>query len=126
MGIILIFFGVGAWIAAATTYIGLTPGIGSQLIVFSISSIALLFSLRKWIKGKFYGHVAEVQDPKVNLDEFKGKTAIVLEDVVPGKIGGAVEFKGTKWKASSDELINKDEEAIITGIDGITLKIKKK
>ena len=36
-GVILIFFGMGAWIAAITTYIGLTPGIGSQLIAFSIS-----------------------------------------------------------------------------------------
>jgi membrane protein implicated in regulation of membrane protease activity len=125
-GVILVFFGMGAWVAAATTYAGLTDSVGSQLLVFSASSIALLASLRKWIKGKFYGHVAEVQDLNVNLDEFTGKDVLVLEDVVPGKSSGAVEFKGAKWKAVSEEQIMKGEEAVIAGNDGITLRIRKK
>jgi membrane protein implicated in regulation of membrane protease activity len=125
-GVILIFFGIGAWVAAATTYAGLTDSVGSQLLVFSASSIALLVSLRKWIKGKFYGHVAEVQDLNVNLDEFTGKDVVVLEDVVPGKSSGAVEFKGAKWKAVSEEQIMKGEEAVIAGNEGITLRIRKK
>ncbi len=45
---------------------------------------------------------------------------------MPGKPGGVVEFKGTSWNAVSEDHINKGEMAMITGIDGITLKIGRK
>ena len=125
-GVILIFFGVAAWIVAFTVYIGLTSSIESQLLTFIVSSILLLVFLRRWVKGKFHGHVRDVQDPLKNLDEFTGKEVLVLEDVIPGKTGGYVEFKGASWSAVSEEPFKKGELAIITGLDGLTLKIKKK
>ncbi|MFC1533327.1 NfeD family protein, partial [Thermodesulfobacteriota bacterium] len=125
-GVILIFFGVAAWIVAFTTYLGLTLSIEIQLLSFVIASILLLVSLRKWIKGKFYGHVRDVQDLSQNLDEFTGKDVLVLNDVMPGKTGGYVEFKGGSWSAVSEEPIKKGEFAIITELDGLTIKIKKK
>ena len=124
-GVILVFFGVGAWIVAASTYIGITGSFESQVLLFSITSIALLVFLRKWIKGKFYGHVSDVQDPTRNLNEFIGKSVVVLKDVIPGKPGGKVEFKGATWSAVSDEHIKNGELAFITERDGITLKIKR-
>lgn len=125
-GVILIFFGVGAWIAALTTYLGLTGSFESQLLVFAVSSVLLIVFLRRYIKGKFYGHVSGVQDPDVNLDEFTGKSVIVLEDIIPDRQEGKVEFKGAVWSAVSDEHISKDEPAVITGVDGIILKVKKR
>ena len=125
-GVILIFFGVGAWIVAVSTYLGLTGSFESQVLLFSISSILLLIFLRKWIKGKFYGHVRDVQDLTQNLDEFTGKTVVVIQDVIPGKPGGTVEFKGSTWTAVCDEHIKSGELAIIAKVDGITLKIKRK
>jgi membrane-bound serine protease (ClpP class) len=125
-GVILIFFGVAAWIVAFTVYIGLTSSIESQLLTFIAASILLLISLRRWVKGKFHGHVRDVQDPSQNLDEFTGKDVLVLKDVIPRKTGGYVEFKGASWSAVSEEPLKKGGLAIITGLDGITLKIKKK
>ena len=125
-GVILIFFGVGAWIVAASTYLELTGSFESQVLLFSITSIALLIFLRKWIKGKFYGHVSDVQDLTHNLNEFTGKSVVVIKDVIPGKPGGKVEFKGAEWSAVSDEHIENGEWAIITEVNGITLKIKGK
>ncbi|UCE54635.1 MAG: hypothetical protein JSV31_04115 [Desulfobacterales bacterium] len=125
-GVILIFFGMGAWFVAVTTYFGLTASLESQLLAFAITSIVLLVLLRKWIKGKFYGHVSDVQDLTQNLDEFTGKSVVVLKDVIPGKMEGMVEFKGTTWRAVSDEHIKNGEVAIITDVDGITLKIRGK
>ena len=104
-GVILIFFGVGAWIVAATTYLKLTDSFESQLLLFAIASILLLILLRKWIKGKFYGHVSHVQDLDKDLDEFTGKTVVVLKDVIPGKMEGIVEFKGARWSAVSEDLL---------------------
>ena len=125
-GVILVFFGIGAWLAAVTTYLGVTSFLESQLILFAITSIVLLVLLRKWIKGKFYGHVSDVQDLTKNVDEFTGKSVVVMKDLIPGKMEGMVEFKGTTWTAVSDEHIKKDEVAIITDIDGIILNIRKK
>jgi membrane protein implicated in regulation of membrane protease activity len=124
-GVILVFFGIGAWAAAVTTYFGLTASFQSQLLVFAVISILLLVVLRKWIKGKFYGHVGDVQDQTKNLDEFSGQRVVVLEDVIPNKMEGAVEFKGARWRAVSDEHIKNGEMAIVTGVDGIILKVRK-
>ncbi len=125
-GVILVFFGIGAWAAAVTTYFGLTASFQSQLLLFAVASILLLVGLRKWIKGKFYGHVGAVQDLTKNMDEFSGQRVVVLEDVIPDKMEGAVEFKGARWRAVSDEHIKNGEMAVITGFDGIILKVRKK
>lgn len=125
-GVILVFFGIGAWAAAVTTHVGLTASFQSQLLLFAFTSILLLVVLRKWIKGRFYGHVGDVQDQAKNMDEFTGQSVAVLQDVIPNKMEGAVEFKGARWRAVSDEHIKNGERAIITGVDGITLKIRKR
>lgn len=124
-GVILVFFGIGAWAAAVTTYFGLTASFQSQLLLFAVASILLLVGLRKWIRGKFYGHVRAVQDLTKNMDEFSGQRVVVLEDVIPDKMEGAVEFKGARWRAVSDEHIKNGEMAVITGFDGIILKVCK-
>ncbi len=41
-GVILIFFGVGAWMTAVTAWLGITPGWTSQLLTFAISSVVML------------------------------------------------------------------------------------
>ncbi|OEU50898.1 MAG: hypothetical protein BA861_09665 [Desulfobacterales bacterium S3730MH5] len=125
-GVIFVFFGVGAWIVAAATYLKLTSSFESQLLLFSIASIVLLVFFRKWIKGMFHGHVSDVQDLSQDLDEFVGKNVVVLKDVIPDEMGGVVEFKGANWSAVSEEHIASGKVAIITELDGITLRIQKK
>ncbi len=124
-GIILVFFGIGAWIAALTAYLNITASFESQLLVFAASSIMLLIILRRIIKAQMSGYVSNVQDPGKNLDEFIGKEVVVLQTILPGRHDGQVEFKGASWGAVSDEEIKTNETAIITGTEGIILKIKK-
>ena len=124
-GVILVFFGGGAWIVALTTWAGLTSAAASKILLFAIASVGLLVGLRKWVTGKFSGYVSDVQDPSTNLDEFTGKPVEVLQDVVPGRSGGKVEFKGASWSARAEEPIARGEPATIERIDGITLVIKR-
>ncbi len=124
-GVILIFFGLGAWIVALSTWIGLTSGLGSQLLLFALASTASLVGLRRWIRDRFSGHVSGVQNPSVNLDEFTGRPVLVLEDLIPGGSDGSVEFKGANWSARSTESIGSGERAIIERVDGLVLVIKK-
>ena len=47
---VLVFFGAGAWLAALTTWLGLTPGWSSQLLVFGVSSVLLVVLLRRRLR----------------------------------------------------------------------------
>ncbi len=122
-GVILVFFGLGAWIVALTTQVGLTGSLASQLLVFTIASVALLFTLRKWVRSRFLGHVSDEQNPAANLDEFAGQTVIVVREILPGSLEGKVEYKGAQWNAIAEETIAEGERAVITGVDGITLLV---
>ena len=77
-GVILIFFGVGAWITALTTWFGWTEGLTLQFWVFAVSSVLLLVSLRRFIKGRFHGHESPEQNPDMDLDDFDSRRSIDL------------------------------------------------
>jgi len=121
-GLIIAFFGVGAWIVALVCLIT-NIGINTQLIIFIIASILSLLCLRKWLKGIFLGHTGSKQNLKENLDEFVGQKAVVKEKIVP-KAGGKVEFHGTNWLAQADEEIAEGAMVQIISKDNITLRVK--
>jgi membrane protein implicated in regulation of membrane protease activity len=121
-GLIIAFFGVGAWIVALVCLIT-DIGINTQLIIFIIASVLSLLCLRKWLKGIFLGHAVSKQNLKENLDEFVGQKAVVKEKIVP-KAGGKVEFHGTNWLAQADEEIAEGATVQIISKDNITLKVK--
>ena len=123
-GVILAFFGAGAWVAAITTWFGLTDGLAAQLWVFALSSLLLLVLLRRRIKSRLSGYTSEVQDPNVNLDEFRGRKVTVLAAIAPGQTGGRVEYKGAGWGAVADSALAAGEQAVIVGVDGITLEVR--
>jgi membrane protein implicated in regulation of membrane protease activity len=54
-GLIIFFFGVGAWIVAATCFF-VDISVDAQLVIFIVSSVVLLLALRKWLKSVFVGH----------------------------------------------------------------------
>ena len=121
-GVILVFFGVGAWVVTLTTWIGLTDGLASQLLVFAISSVVLLVLLRRWFRAKFFGHAAGEQDPLDNLDDMAGENVVVTQDVSPD--GGKVEYKGAAWSARSESEIPAGEHATVVAVEGITLVVR--
>lgn len=125
-GLIIIFFGAGAWVVSAAVYFKWTTTLQSQLLLFCLASILLLIALRRWLRGKFHGHVSRKQDLNVNLDEFTGKDVLVLRDVIPQQQGGQAELKGATWNAVSDVPIKAGETATVVQMDGLTLKIEKK
>jgi len=121
-GLIIFFFGVGAWVVALVCLIT-DIGINTQLVIFIGSSVLSLLCLRKWLKGVFMGHVKSKQDMTEELKEFIGERAVVKEKIVP-KAGGKVEFHGTNWVAEADEEIAEGAVVEIIGKDNITLKVK--
>jgi len=121
-GLIVGFFGIGAWIVAVVCLItGI--GINAQLVIFIASSVLSLLLLRRWLKGIFLGHSGSKQDLKHNLEEFIGQRAVVKDKIVP-KLGGKVEFHGSNWEAQAEEEIAGGTVVEIVGKDNITLKVK--
>lgn len=123
-GVVLVFFGLGAWVTALTTYMGLTEGSASQLLVFAGASVFLLAVLRRYIRNRFSGFIGERQTPDQNLDEFTGKKVVILEEVAPGKTGKA-EFKGAPWRAESEDTFKQGETGTIEKVDGLTLILRR-
>jgi membrane protein implicated in regulation of membrane protease activity len=124
-GLIIFFFGVGAWIVAILCLLSsyVDGSINAQLIIFIISSVLSLLILRKWVKGVFLGHSGAKQDLKEDINEFIGERAIVVEAITP-KAGGKVEFHGTNWEARADGDIAAGAVVEIIDKDNITLKVK--
>jgi inner membrane protein len=121
-GLIIGFFGIGAWIVAVTCLID-QISINTQLIIFIVASVLSLLLLRRWLKGIFLGHEQSRQDLNHNLDDFVGQRAVVKEKIVP-KLGGKVEFHGSHWEAQADGEIAQGAVVEIIGKDNITLKVK--
>ena len=118
-GVILVFFGLGAILTSVLTWIGILPGATGQLLVFTVSSLALLFGLRKYASRFFKGDSSQEKD-----DEYRGKLARVTLDIIPGSPGGKVFFEGTDWKADSHVKIPAGSSVRITDKNNITLLVE--
>jgi len=92
-GFIIVFFGVGAFIAGATAFFG--SSLQVQLIVFGVSSLALILLLRRTMASTFAGSSSEDDEEE---DHAIGRTAEVVEAIEPPR-PGRVKFQGSFWKA---------------------------
>ncbi len=121
-GFVIFFFGAGAWITALICLFS-NPGINLQVIIFSVTSVAALLIFRKMIHNKFI-YNKDDRSGEVE-DEFTGRDAIVLEDIIPGKTG-KVEFKGTSWKAESESKLEAGQSVRIINKQNLTLIVEPK
>ncbi len=120
-GLIIIFFGVGAWITMLVCLF-FDVGLNWQLLIFISSSIIILLLMRNYLRKIFY---EQAQNDSNDLeDDFLGKTAEVLSEIQPGKTG-VVRFKGTDWNATADQRIKKGQSVRIISKESITLKVEQ-
>ena len=110
-------------------------GIGSAM---AVTSITAAFSLPLWVQLLTFG-VAIVlffvfirplvekipsNSRKSGTDALMGKTGRVVETIWDGN--GRVKVNGEEWKAKSSERIEIGSEVTICGIEGVTLKVRRK
>jgi membrane protein implicated in regulation of membrane protease activity len=123
MGLIIGFFGIGAWVTSLVL-LGIDLSFSSQLVVFVASSLLTLIALRKMLKNKFFdGHLIGDTDSNELKDEYVGHRVVVEEDLSPNKLG-KVSFKGSPWTAISEDTIKAGEMAEITAINSTQLTVK--
>ena len=100
-GMIVFFFGVGAWCAALAVFL-LPMSLASQLLVFLITSLVALVLLRATVKKVFLGRVLEVDAMERSIPP--GATGEVIEDIVP-PAAGKIKYGGSFWRATADRPI---------------------
>ena len=120
-GLVVLFFGIGAWVTALTCAF-FDIDLNFQILIFLVTSLLGLVLLRKYLKNRFFNRKNdEIEDA---LEEFIGHTAKVVSDFEDGE--GRVEIKGTQWKAVCDEPLKMGQTVVIEKKDSLTLFVKLK
>jgi membrane protein implicated in regulation of membrane protease activity len=118
-GLVILFFGAGAWVTALVCAIA-DISLNWQIFIFLIASLFGLVLLRRYLKRRFFGKTdKEIED---QLEEFIGKKAKAIDDFKDGS--GKVEFKGTRWSARSDAPVKKGDWVTILAKDSLILSVK--
>jgi membrane protein implicated in regulation of membrane protease activity len=110
-GFILIFFTAGCWIVAITVFFLAELALTTQIILFLISSLVLLFTLRRFGLKTFQG------ESKIEVDaEFStiGQKAVVTE-AIPLDGYGEIQLGGTFWRATAEVAIDKGQRVVVEG-----------
>ncbi len=122
-GFILIFFTAGSWIVAGTVFFLPELTLTTQIIIFIVSSLILLFTLRRYGLNTFKG------DSKAGVDdEFSkiGQKAVVTEAIEQDGYG-EIQLDGSFWRATAEVLIDKGQRVVIEGQEAnnsLVLKVK--
>ena len=119
-GLVILFFGAGAWVTALVCVIT-DINLNWQILIFLIASLLGLVLLRKYLKKRFFGRTDNEIDDQ--LEEFIGRKAKAINDFKNGR--GKVEFKGTQWTATCKESVSRGDWVIIRSKDSLTFKVEK-
>ncbi|NWK55203.1 NfeD family protein [Verrucomicrobiaceae bacterium N1E253] len=121
-GVVIIFFGLGAWMVSIGLWLGLIDSVAAQCMVFSTSSLLMLFVLRRYVSSWFVGGS---WNGGSNVDEeFVGKSVRVVHAIGGGDNPGKVELKGAEWVAFADQAMDVGTHATVVKRDGIHLMVE--
>lgn len=120
-GVILVFIGLGAWLAALTTWMEWTPTLGSQSLVFAVGSLTLILTLRRFFQKWFLG-ISESGGPELASDEMIHAKVLVVKPI-PSDSMGKIEFRGVHWNAVSSVPVEAGNWVSIVSRDGLNLRV---
>ncbi|MGC9516943.1 MAG: NfeD family protein [Methanomicrobiales archaeon] len=116
-GFFLLWFGVGATVAAILAYFGFSPN--TQMISFILVSLVLL-----GISRPLANRISKDTGKKATSDRLIGMKGIVIEEIHP-ETGGIVKINGDTWRAISNHKIEVNKVVIVERIDSVKLVVKE-
>jgi inner membrane protein len=121
-GFIVIFFTLGAWLVAIILLV-FDVEVSNQILVWVVSSLVLLFSLRRYALRTFKGESVDID--KESQDSKIGKIAYVTADIKANK-QGEIKVMGSFWRATCDKDVKKGASVkiIAQDDDGLTMKVE--
>jgi membrane protein implicated in regulation of membrane protease activity len=125
-GFVLLWFGVGAIVAALLALTGLV-GLPLQVIIFLAVSIALTIASRT-IFERVFMRGSPGRDLKSGIDSLPGRLALVVS-ASEGAMGeGAVRVFGSTWRAfpvEGEEPLREGEQVRIERVDGTSVYVSR-
>ncbi len=107
---VLIFFAAGCWLTALVVWVADIP-LASQIVLFIISSLVLLFTLRKYSLKTFQGEAKEGVDDTFST-ALIGKRGVVTQKIIPPK-AGEVSAVGSFWRAMAEEVLEEGQPVLV-------------
>jgi membrane protein implicated in regulation of membrane protease activity len=137
----LIFIGIGLVMILLELIVGVETGLdlvflGSAFIIGGLATLpfhswlltlilTLVICLVYVALGRRYIHRwTATRKEKTNIDTIVGKKGVVLQSIAPND-HGRVKVGNEEWRARAEERIDKDEEIVVTGVQGVTLTVVK-
>jgi len=118
-GYVMLWFGIGAFVAALLATLGLP--FNTQLAAFNIVSVALLLSSRTLLRRFFMRGASSVRH---GVEAMLGADAVVVEPI-PRDGFGTVRINGELWTARSLEgAIAEGERVRIENLEGLKLAVR--
>lgn len=118
-GLIVFFFGLGAWCVALLLPL-VDMSLAVQLLVFLVASLTLLLALRSLLKKVFLGRALE-KDAMTGTQLLEG-TGEVVEDILPPALG-KIKYSGSFWQASADQPLLQGTTVRILEKNNLTIKV---
>ena len=119
-GLVIVFFGLGAWVAAIFVSIFPLMAFWVQMMIFTVFAVASLVLLRRTLKKRFFSNQEDAESE--GLDDYIGQKAVVEKAIKNGE--GKILFKGVSWSAYAEEDIPEGTKVTIIDKDSIKLKVK--
>ena len=122
-GFVIVFFGLGACATGILALLFPEQPFTWEIFIFSVLSVVLLFSFRRFMPGVFKGkNVPCTED--VDQDSVSGSSAVTVTAIAPDE-SGKVEFRGTLWNAKASEEIPAGVTVKIVSRENLTLNVEK-
>ncbi len=119
-GLVIVFFGLGAWVAAIFVSIFPLMAFWVQMMIFTVFAVASLVLLRRTLKKRFFSNQEDAESE--GLDDYIGQKAVVEKAIKNGE--GKILFKGVSWSAYAEEDIPEGTKVTIIDKDSIKLKVQ--
>ena len=115
-GFYVIFFGVAAIAISGLHLFGLAGPLWSQLLLFSVFSVAALMLFRRPVL-----RLVQPEGP-TDVDSLVGDIAFPIEDIAPGAVGRA-ELRGTVWTArnGTSSVLTRGERCRVVSVDRLMI-----
>ncbi len=118
-GFWFLWLSLAALLIAAGVRLGFLPGLEIQLVLYSLFTLLLIVFTRPLVL-KFF----KSNDTASNVQALIGQHGIALSRIAPLQYG-QVKVNGEIWTAISPAEIAPEQRVIVTGIDGVKLRVDK-
>lgn len=125
-GFVLLWFGVGALVAAFAGLVGVTS-LALQFLIFAIVSTALTAASRT-IFVNYFSREKTGSDLKTGVDSLPGKVGIVVSSSRGALNEGAVKVFGSTWTAypaEGEEPLEAGERVAVERMQGASLYVRR-